>query len=120
MLWLGGLVEYRYPVLMARSAGWRTALLELVFGQLLASCRLFPAMKHLDAGFAAASGFLSPDDYFNVMKRHDLLRLLPLFPEPRAARALDELLVEARVIRRLPSYRAGSAEIRDHGTDIPG
>jgi hypothetical protein len=110
--WLGEPVEYRYQILKAQAVdGWRP-LLELIYGQLLISRGLAPAMRHLDEGFLAASALLSPDDYFRVMRRHDLLRFIPLFQTPRPARTLDELISEARVIQQLTG---GSLKNRNNG-----
>lgn len=118
--WLDGAVEHRYAVLARAANGWQAALLELIHGQLLASRGMHPAPAHLDAGFAAAKGFLSAGDYFRVMRRHDLLRLLPVSLQPGPARTLDELLLQARVIKRLRGHHAQSVEIRDTGSDIAG
>lgn len=86
------------------------ALVELVYGQLLVARRREPAMAHLERGFMLAARLLPPEDYFVVMKRHELLRLLPLTPAGGGPEKLDVLLDEARVIERL---RRGH---RDAGT----
>jgi hypothetical protein len=86
------------------------ALLELCYGQLLIARRLEPAWRHLDTGFTTAARLLEPEDYFTVMKRHELLRQLPLATRPSPAASLDALLAEARVIARLrgPGGRPGT------------
>jgi len=118
--WLDEPVEHRYLILKATATDWRAAMMELVYGQLLASRGLDPAMEHLDAGFRKATDFLSPQDYFTVMNRHDLLRLLPLFQEPRPPRSLGELLTEARIIRSLRCGRPISVAAEGKGVDISG
>ncbi len=103
-------VESDYHNMAALAAGQsQRALLELVYGQLLMSRRLQGAMQHLDKGFEVAAHLLAPADYFEVMKRHELLRLLPLSGRPAAPRPLQGLLTEARVIRRLGGGRRGPA-----------
>ena len=52
-------------------------------------------------GFELAAHLLEPEEYFLVLKRHELLRHLQLMPTPSKAAGLDELLTEARVIQRL-------------------
>ncbi len=115
----GKAVEPDYRTLAAL---WRddrlAALLELVYGQLLASRGLPEAQAHLDRGFGRAAHLLAPAAYFRVMKRHDLLRLLPPRPQPAPARPLQDLLTEARVIRRLGGGRRPPVAGRAHGDTI--
>jgi hypothetical protein len=77
------------------------AVLELVSGQLLIACRLQGAWGHLDRGFSLAARLLAAEDYFVVLRRHELLRQLPLFPSPARPATLEDLLSEARIIARL-------------------
>jgi hypothetical protein len=84
------------------------ALLEIVYGQLLFSCRQRPALQHLDRGFSLAAGYLEATDYFLLVRRHDLLRHIPLADARVAPQGLQSLLAEAAVIRQL----RGAA--RDH------
>lgn len=95
------------------------ALLDLVAGQLLVSCKREPAHQLLQQAFDRAAVLLPPPDYFVVMKRHALLRQLPLTPSGVAAADLDTLLAEARVIERLrgPGAR-GVRPPRDHGDTL--
>lgn len=79
----------------------RAALWALTFGQLHLACRLEGAWTHLDAGFRLASPLLAADDYFRVLRRHQLLRPLVLVPAPQPALNLAELLAVARVTARL-------------------
>jgi hypothetical protein len=78
-----------------------SALLELVYGQLLISCKLQPAMVHLERGFLRAAGYLGSADYFRLVRRHELLGYLVLGENPAGPQPLDALLSEAAVIRRL-------------------
>ena len=65
------------------------------------ACKHEPACDYLDSGFELAAHLLEPEEYFLVLKRHELLRRLQLMPTPSKAAGLDELLTEARVIQRL-------------------
>lgn len=115
--WLEKPTETRFGVLRPNLDGWHRAVLDLVYGQLLISRRQHNAMSYLDAGFAAAGGFLAPSAYFAVMNRHELLRRLPLFAEPRSVRTLDELLAEARVIKQLRGNAGIGGNSREDKTD---
>ena len=81
------------------------AMLELCYGQLLMACKQHPARAHLEHGFELAAHLLEPEDYFRVLRRHDLLRQLPLKPVPSPAVPLEALLDEARVIACLKGVR---------------
>lgn len=118
--WLERPIETQFRVLRPNLEGWRRALLDLVYGQLLVSRRELPAMQHLDEGFIAAADFLAPNAYFTVMNRHELLRHLPLFAEPRPVRTLDELLAEARVIRRLRGKGGSPGDTGEKHKDTNG
>jgi hypothetical protein len=87
------------------------AMLALCYGQLLMVRKQVPAWDYLDHGFQLATHLLEPEDYFKVLKRHELLRQLPLQTAPSAAAPLDALLDEARIIARLKGNgrRAGMA-----------
>ena len=77
------------------------AQLKLCYGQLLMSCKYQPAWDHLDSGFELAAHLLEPEEYFLVLKRHELLRYLQLRQTPAEPASLHELLMEAGVIQRL-------------------
>jgi len=81
------------------------ALLALCYGQLRLARKWAPAWEHLDRGFELAAHLLEPEDYFRVLKRHDLLRQLVLGAAPLAAAPLEVLLDEARIIARLKGAR---------------
>lgn len=109
--WLGRPVEVDYLGLAQAARGARErALAELAYGQLLMSRKLAGAREHLSAGFALATPLFAAPDYFVVLKRHELLAHLPLADAPAAPQALDALLTEAAVIRRL--RRAATAPRR--------
>lgn len=100
--WLGRSIEGAYEHLMhSGNAGRRRALAELISGQLLMSRRVRGAMERLRNGFYLAGPYLAAADYFQVLKRHELLAVLPLLPQPAPAQSLDALLREARVILQL-------------------
>ena len=77
------------------------ALLELVYGQLLASCKQTGAHQHLANGFALAAEYLSSTDYFRLVRQHELLGWLALADTASAPQQLQSLLAEAAVIKQL-------------------
>lgn len=77
------------------------ALLELVYGQLLASCKQTGAHQHLADGFALAAEYLSSADYFRLVRQHELLGWLALADTASAPQQLQSLLAEAAVIKQL-------------------
>ena len=100
--WLGAGVSLEYQQLAASATRKRDrALLEIVYGQLLLSRRQWPALQHLDRGFTLAAGYLEATDYFLLVRRHELLRHLPLGNAPVAPQGLQALLAEAAVISQL-------------------
>jgi len=100
--WTGADFRGDYLELAALPAGDdQRALLDLVYGQLLVSRKLNGATRYLAQGFARAAGLLAGGDYFQVLRRHELLAYLTLADRPAPARDLPELLAEAAVIRRL-------------------
>ena len=103
--WAEGPQRLHFAPLLATAHGKELALLRLVQGQLLMSVRLAGAMAHLDAGFQAAAPFLAPHDYFILLRRHELLRRLPLGDRPRTPAGLEALLVEARLRGRRRAFR---------------
>jgi len=100
--WMDISVSLEYPQLAASVAAQPDrALLEIVYGQLLLSRRLRPAQEHLDRGFSLAAGYLEATDYFLLVRRHELLRHIPLSAAAAAPQGLQSLLAEAAVIRQL-------------------
>ena len=73
--WAGQDVEPDYGNCLAMAEDDRQrAMLELCFGQLLIARKCRSAWLHLDRGFALAAHLLEPEEYFSVLKRHELLR----------------------------------------------
>jgi len=107
--WHGYDVDAAYENMLALLRGRRErAMLELCYGQLLIARKTDRAWQHLDSGFELAAHILHPEDYFLVLKRHELLRALVLSACPSKPMRLDELLSEARVIRRLEGSGRGT------------
>jgi hypothetical protein len=100
--WSGREVQASHANLVAVAREERNkALLELCYGQLLMAVRQRTSWLYLDHGFQRAAHLFDPEDYFLVLKRHDLLRELPCSEQPAIAAGLEVLLSEAAVIRRL-------------------
>lgn len=100
--WLDKPIELYYLEMRAIAADARErAIAELVYGQLLITCRLRMSLSHLAAGVGHARGLLTTQDYFALLRRHALLSGLYLGDEPRPPQNLSSLLLEAAVIRRL-------------------
>ncbi|HEY9198508.1 MAG TPA: hypothetical protein VIR60_04010 [Gammaproteobacteria bacterium] len=112
--WLGRAVALDYRSLSATQPPELQALVELVYGQLLLSRKLAGALEHLDRGFILAVPHLAPAEYFALLRRHELLRALPLRADAALGQTLPDLLTEARVIRRLqPAGRRRTAHPHD-------
>lgn len=104
--WLGLDVEGDYLSLRKTASSARDqALNELVYGQLLMSQRLIGAHDALEHGFHLAANLLAAKDYFQVLKRHELLAELSLSARGSPPQDLPGLLAEAVVIRRLRGKR---------------
>jgi len=100
--WMGRSIEPDYGQLAASTGNDRErALLELVYGQLLISCKYRHALEHLGNGFSLAVDYLGTPDYFHLVRQHELLACLALSSRPAAPLELESLLTEARVIKRL-------------------
>jgi len=100
--WCGRDLEAEHRNLYALVADRREeAMLRLCYGQLLIARKQRVAWEFLDTGFELAAHLLGPEEYFLVLKRHELLRMLPLHTQPVKPAGLKELLAEAAVIRRL-------------------
>ena len=84
---------------VSRGSGHARVLCELLHGQLLMSRQLEGAMAHLERAFMLGRDLFSPADYFRIMKRHQLLDLIPLSKQPATPRTLHELLTSAAVMR---------------------
>lgn len=112
--WLGRSIDVLTAQLShAGNPPRRRALTELVRGQLLMSRRLDGAMERLRNGFYLAGPYLQAVEYFQILKRHELLAYLPLGHRPAPAQGLAALLREAQVIQQLQ----GRSRPRAHGHD---
>lgn len=115
--WMDVSIALEYQQLAASATGQRDrALLEIVYGQLLFSRRQQPALEHLDRGFRLAAGSLGAQDYFLLVRRHELLRHIPLSATRAAPQGLQSLLAEAAVIRRLQGAARRSCCNSHHDT----
>jgi hypothetical protein len=115
--WMDVSILLEYRQLTAIASGKRErALLELVYGQLLSSRRRKPALQHLDHGFRLATGYLEATDYFLLVRRHDLLRYLPLSDAGAAPLGLQSLLTEAAVIRQLQGAGPHTCSVSHYDT----
>jgi hypothetical protein len=103
--WLGRDVSLDYRSLMATLPEMQRATVELVYGQLLMSCKRSAAMLHLERGFELATAVLAPAAYFVLLRRHTLLSYLVLTPTGAPPQTLGDLMQEARVIQRLSAGR---------------
>ena len=111
--WAGKDIEAGYKNLLALLNGTRQeSLLELCVGQLLLARKLSSAWPHLERGFQLAAHLLEAEDYFLVMKRHELLRQLSLSHVGMEAVDLATLLTEARVIASLRGRETGRANMK--------
>ena len=106
--WLDRPVQPLYDTLLnLRTDGRAQALLHLVYGQLRISRKLNGAPEALQRGFTQARPHLGAAEYFDVLRRHELLAELPLGDVPAPALGLQALLKEAAVIRALRGRRSG-------------
>lgn len=102
-------VELEYQQLLAAvQDASEQALLELVYGQLLTSCKQTGAHQHLADGFILAADYLSSTDYFQLLRQHELLAWLPLSETASPPQPLASLLAEAAVIKQL----RGAADVQ--------
>jgi len=100
--WLAEVITLEYERLRVSAAGaCEQALLELVYGQLLVSCKYRQAHRHLERGFSLAAPQLDSADYFRLVRRHELLGFLCMSDTASLPQTLDALLAEAAVIRCL-------------------
>ena len=116
--WLGKNIENEFRSLGATYRGeYEQALLQLVYGQLLISRKTSGAMGYLSKGFELATPFLTPSQYFVVMKRHQALANLVLRTIGYPAASLDTLLSEGKVIGKLKGAKNSTKKV-DHKDTI--
>ena len=112
--WMGASIAMDYEQLTASTSDERErALLELVYGQLLISCKYRQAPRHLGKGFSLAVDFLDASDYFRIVRQHELLDYLPVSSTPAEPLELESLLTEAGVIKRMQAG-AGKSHVSAH------
>lgn len=87
--------------LRSAASDYESALLELAYGQLLASFKRPAALQHLAAGFRLAAPLVSSQEYFRLLRRHEMLATLVYSGVADRALDLPDLLAEAAVIARL-------------------
>lgn len=115
--WIGASIEMAYEQLAASTSDVReSALLELVYGQLLISCKYRQAPGHLGNGFSLAVDFLDSSDYFCLVRQHELLNYLPVSSTPSEPLELESLLTEAGVIKQLQSGAGKGRENKHQDT----
>lgn len=101
--WLCEPTESHYQHLLSRreKSVHAEILKPLIYGQLLISRQQNGAFDNLDQAFAQARLLLRPEDYFAVLKRHRLLKQLPLGGGDNPGLTLEALLATAGVIERM-------------------
>ena len=115
--WMGNSILLGYRHLAASTGAQRDrALLEIVFGQLLMSRKQRPALSHLDSGFRLAADYIEATDYLLLVRRHDLLRHIPLSDKAAVPQGLESLLAEAAVIRQLRGAERYACRVSHHDT----
>jgi hypothetical protein len=105
--WLGEPTEGYYQHLISRRSGSVHAeiLKPLIYGQLLMSKRISGATDYLDEAFHQARLLLRPQDYFVLMKRHQILKRIPLSDTATQGETLEQLLTTGKVIARMEESR---------------
>lgn len=120
--WLGEPIEGHYQHLMSRRS--RSLHLEilkpLIYGQLLISRRREGAMAYLDLAFQQARLLLRPEDYFVVLKRHQLLQTLPPGETQSKGETLTSLLTTAAVIERMKESQRERLSFKHDPNDTYG
>lgn len=120
--WLGEPIEGHYHHLISRKGKSIHAeiLKPLIYGQLLMSREQNGAIGYLDQAFAQARLLLRPEDYFTMMKRHQLLKQLPLGSGNAAGKTLEALLATAGVIERMKESNGERLRFRHDPNDTYG
>ncbi len=119
--WLGRDVSGDIETLQATCKDDRcSALVKLVYGQLLISRKLQGAMNYLHQGFQQATDLFSAAEYLEVMRRHERLKYLVLNERPAEGRSLSDLLKEADVIRELKGKEDYHCDVRGDRADTLG
>lgn len=106
--WLDKPIEGHYQHLISkRGRSVHVEILKpLLYGQLLISKKKPGATDYLDEAFELARLLLRPEDYFEVVKRHKLLKILPTEGDAGKGDPLEALLKTAGVIERMKQSHA--------------
>ncbi|MDH5786597.1 MAG: hypothetical protein OEZ16_13465 [Chromatiales bacterium] len=120
--WLGEATEGHYQYLISKKSKSVHAeiLKPLIHGQLLMSKKIEGAMEDLDVAFHHARLLLRPEDYFVLVKRHQILRHIPLSAQPSQGETLDGLLKTGGVIGRMGESLGGRSGFRHDPDDLYG
>ncbi|MEF3193068.1 MAG: hypothetical protein K6346_02440 [Halothiobacillaceae bacterium] len=105
-LMLGLPATMQREVLMAEADDdLQRAAVELITGQVMLARRLKGAWAWLDAAEKRLAHGLPGPGYLELLRRHAMLRTLPLFDQPKPMRPLKELLAIAAAISRLEGIK---------------
>ncbi|MEF3194050.1 MAG: hypothetical protein K6346_07540 [Halothiobacillaceae bacterium] len=105
-LMLGLPAMMQREVLMAEADDdLQRAAVELITGQVMLARRLKGAWAWLDAAEKRLAHGLPGPGYLELLRRHAMLRTLPLFDQPKPMRPLKELLAIAAAISRLEGMK---------------
>lgn len=96
------------------------ALIKLIYGQLLISRKLKGGLEYLQQGFKQATNLFPAADYLEVMRRHERLNNLQLTEKPAKPQALQDLLIEADVIKKLKGKEKYHCDILADNKDTVG
>jgi hypothetical protein len=120
--WLGEPTgEYYRHLISKRSASIHAEILKpMIYGQLLMSSKTEGAMTYLDDAFHRARLLLRSEDYFVLMKRHQVLRHIPLSAEAAKGETLENLLKTGSVIGRMEQSHGGRPEFSHDPNDTYG
>ena len=120
--WLEAPTESHYHYLISKKSKSIHAdvLTPLIYGQLLMSRKQVGAMDYLEKAFHRATSLLRPEDYFVLMKRHQVLKQIPLSEQASQGVSLDALIKTGSVIGRMEESHGGRPEFRHDPNDTYG
>lgn len=112
--------HYHYLISKKNKSVHAGILSPLIYGQLLMSTKTEGAMDYLDEAFHRARLLLKPEDYFVLMKRHQILKNIPLSGQACEGETLEELLKTGGVIGRMEESLGGRPEFKHDPGDTYG
>lgn len=120
--WLDEPTDGHYQYLRSRNSvsAHAEVLKPLIYGQLLISKKIEGAIEYLDEAFQQGRLLFRPEDYFVVMKRHQLLAKLPTGDHPSHGEGLNSLLTTAAVIDRMGKTQQGRPDFDHDPNDTYG